>query len=266
MRVARKVPHSRYPHKIEQSYARTIKTFISKWQNYVTYFCQRHIYGLIDTKLLVLDATDDDQEKMTQAQMTQLNNQLDMLLLEMQNVTPKYVINGATTKYMTAVNSFSYSNVKLQTAIVGLNPIKTDQALANYVQAKIAENTSLITSMQSRYAESIREDIYHAMTTGAGQKDVADAIVKRTGMAQRHANLIANDQTGSIISNMNSYRQTKAGAKTYIWQSMEDDRVRPEHQELDGSEFRYNDPDGGDGGQLPGEPINCRCMADPQFE
>lgn len=264
MRVTSKVPHSRYPHKIEQSYARAIRALISKWQNYVTYFCQRHVYGLIDTKLLTLDDSDDEQQ-MTQAQLAQLNNQLDMLLLEMQNVTPKYIIDATTTKYMTAVNSFSYSNVKLQTAIVGLNPIKTDPALANYVQAKIAENTSLITSMQSRYAESIREDIYHAMTTGNGQKDVADAIVKRTGMAERHANLIANDQTGSIISNMNSYRQTKAGAQTYVWQSMEDNRVRPEHQELDGTEFRYNDPNGGDGGQLPGEPINCRCMADPQF-
>ena len=47
---------------------------------------------------------------------------------------------------------------------------------------------------------------------------------------------------------------------------MEDGRVRPKHQELDQKVFSYDDPDGGDNGQLPGEPINCRCVALPVID
>ncbi|MES5128901.1 hypothetical protein [Lactobacillus crispatus] len=45
---------------------------------------------------------------------------------------------------------------------------------------------------------------------------------------------------------------------------MEDDRYRPKHQVI-GTRQTYDDPTGGDDGQMPGEPINCRCVADPIF-
>lgn len=84
-------------------------------------------------------------------------------------------------------------------------------------------------------------------------------------MTANHAKLIANDQTGSIVSQLDSYRAKRAGARKYIWRSMEDNRVRPKHRELDGTEQVYGNPDGGDDGQMPGEPIRCRCVALPVF-
>ena len=72
-------------------------------------------------------------------------------------------------------------------------------------------------------------------------------------------------QTGTIISQLDAYRAKSAGAEKYLWRSMEDRRVRPKHRELDGETFRYGDPHGGDDGQLPGEPIRCRCIAEPIF-
>ena len=74
--------------------------------------------------------------------------------------------------------------------------------------------------------------------------------------------IIANAPTIEL----NTYRNKQAGAGSYIWQTMEDDRVRPAHQDLDGKQFDYDDPNGGDDGQLPGQPINCRCVATPVFD
>ncbi|WP_081495928.1 minor capsid protein [Lactobacillus pasteurii] len=104
------------------------------------------------------------------------------------------------------------------------------------------------------------------MTKGGGVTSVTKAIVDRTHMTANHAKLIANDQTGSIISQLDSYRAKRAGARKYIWRSMEDNRARPKHRELDGTEQVYGNPDGGDDGQMPGEPIRCRCVALPVFD
>ena len=119
--------------------------------------------------------------------------------------------------------------------------------------------------MKNRYAGSITGVISRAISNGDGTGAITKEIVKQTGMSVRHAALVANDQTGSALARFNESRHKAAGAKDYVWQSMEDNRVRPKHQELDGTRQSYDDPNGGDDGQTPGEPINCRCVADPVF-
>lgn len=116
------------------------------------------------------------------------------------------------------------------------------------------------------WCSSSRKDKRRSITKGGGVTSVTKAIVDRTHMTANHAKLIANDQTGSIISQLDSYRAKRAGARKYIWRSMEDNRVRPKHRELDGTEQVYGNSDGGDDGQMPGEPIRCRCVALPVFD
>lgn len=183
----------------------------------------------------------------------------------MQQASKRHDVNSIATKFVRALNSFSYQNVKAQAAIVGLDPISDNNVLRNYVKGKIQENVSLINSMYSTYWHSLEKDIYRSITSGGGITSITDAITKRTGMGKKHADLIANDQTGTIISQLNAYRAKAAGAEKYLWRSMEDRRVRPKHRELDGKIFKYGDPNGGDNGELPGEPIRCRCLAEPIF-
>ena len=124
----------------------------------------------------------------------------------------------------------------------------------------------LVQNMKDDWRNKIASDLYREVTQGCSIKDITADILKRTNMAYNHAKIIANDQTGTIISDLNTYRNKQAGAGSYIWQTMEDDRVRTAHQDLDGKQFDYDDPNGGDDGQLPGQPINCRCVATPVFD
>lgn len=48
----------------------------------------------------------------------------------------------------------------------------------------------------------------------------------------------------------------------YIWRTVGDDKVRPEHAANDGRIFSWDNPS--DTGH-PGESINCRCIAEPYF-
>lgn len=256
----RRVP-TRYPMKLEQQYARDLKKVVNDWdrgaRSCVKFYLKRYVNG--GTQLKLDDATNDPNW------IDKLNQQIELMGFNMQQASKRHDVNSIATKFVRSLNAFSYNNVKAQAAIVGLDPISDNNVLRNYVKGKIQENVSLINSMYSSYWHSLEKDIYRSITSGGGITSLTDAITKRTRMARRHADLIANDQTGTIISQFNAYRAKSAGAEKYLWRSMEDRRVRPKHRELDGKTFKYGDPHGGDDGELPGEPIRCRCIAEPIF-
>lgn len=254
---------TKYPITHERWYQKELSKLVSDWsrqaKSAVDLYLKDYVTG---AQLKADDATDNQDwgEKFRQ--------QIDLMAftLTQSNVLENNQITSIATRFVNAVDSFSYSNVKAQTAIVGINPIEHNTYLKNLVKTNIGYNVSLIQSMKTSYFNSLKRDIYRSVTKGGGIASITNAITKRTGMTRRHAELIANDQTGSIISQLDSYRAKSAGAKRYKWQSMEDQRVRPLHAKLDGKEFDYDDPNGGDHGQLPGEPIRCRCLAYPIFE
>lgn len=256
----RRVP-TRYPMKLEQQYAHDIKKVVNDWDRgaraCVKFYLKQYVNG--GTQLKLDDATNDPDW------IDKLNQRIQLMGFSMQQASKSHDVNSIATKFVKSLNGFSYQNVKAQAAVVGLNPISDNNVLRNYVKGKIQENVSLINSRYAWYWHSLEKDIYRSITSGGGITSITDAITNRTNMSKKHADLIANDQTGTIISQLDAYRAKSAGAEKYLWRSMEDRRVRPKHRELDGKTFRYGDPHGGDDGQLPGEPIRCRCIAEPIF-
>lgn len=259
-KLTHNIPPTRYPRRLEDWYCRKIKSFVRAWKKYAMLFLNERLKPYIKGGVVVLDDKNDDPDWLSK-----LIQQLAIMNFTINHSEPDVIIDEVTGKFVKSINHFSFINVKAQTAIVGLDPISNNKAIRDYVKGKIAENTQLIKSMRSEYVDRLQEDIYRSITKGGGVTDVTSAITKRTHMANDHASLIANDQTGSIVSQLDSYRSKNAGSERYVWRSMEDNRVRPKHQELDGRTFKYDDPSGGDDGQLPGEPIRCRCVADPIF-
>ncbi|WP_242509738.1 phage minor head protein [Lactobacillus sp. A27] len=151
----------------------------------------------------------------------------------------------------------------MKAGILAINPLRDNAKLREYTMGKIIENTNLIKTLRQRYIDQTKSDIYRIISSGGGVSDLAHSISARANMTLKHADLIATDQTGKILSQIDAYRNQATGSTRYIWRSMEDKRVRPKHRELDGKEFKYDDPNGGDNGQLPGQPIRCRCYQDP---
>ncbi len=78
-----------------------------------------------------------------------------------------------------------------------------------------------------------------------------------------HARTIARDQIAKLNASATLARHQELGVKSFIWRTAGDDRVRPEHEELEGESFTYDDPPS-EG--LPGEPVLCRCSAEPDFD
>lgn len=104
-----------------------------------------------------------------------------------------------------------------------------------------------------------------------------DELIKRLGISERHAELIARDQVGKLQGQVTQATQQAAGVDSYIWRTVDDERVRgrpggryprakPSHWALDDTEHRWDQPPVcGPGTQRghPGSSVQCRCYGDP---
>lgn len=256
-----------YPFKIERSYYRDLAKMVRSWQQITMRVIDTQIkkYLYNGTKVLT-DADNSDNPEWLRAVQTSLN----LLSIQIDQKQPESSLNDIITRFVYSVNQFSYSKVvqrkgtaQMKAGIIALNPLQDNAKLREYTMSKIIENTNLIKTLRQRYIDQTKADIYRTISSGGGISDLTHSITSRTAITLRHADLIATDQTGKIVSQIDAYRNQATGSTRYIWRSMEDKRVRPKHRELDGKEFKYDDPNGGDNGQLPGEPIRCRCYQDP---
>jgi SPP1 gp7 family putative phage head morphogenesis protein len=154
--------------------------------------------------------------------------------------------------------------------VVGIDPLIADTGLRRTMELFIAENVELIKNMRQEQLNRIESRVFAGFRSGERAETIAKAIQRnvdplRSTSANR-ARLIARDQVASLAGKLNETRQTELGIQRYRWETVGDERVRTEHEELDGQEFSWDDPpvSGVNGErQHPGQPINCRCVSIP---
>lgn len=166
----------------------------------------------------------------------------------------------------TTAGRVSSTNAKLlqrQTkAALGIDITTRDRRLPVMIDQFAHQNITLIQSLAADQISAMEKLVANAFVKGIRAEDIQDEIAKRLDIGERHAGLIARDQIGTLNSQITTARHTELGIRRFTWQTMGDDNVRPEHEELDGQDFDYDDPP--DEG-MPGEPIACRCTAQPTY-
>lgn len=147
-------------------------------------------------------------------------------------------------------------------AALGTDIFLNDRRLGALVEGFTAENVSLIKDLPAQVMQDIEKSVTRAMTSGTPHKQLASEIEDKFEIGERRARIIARDQIGKLNGQVNATRQKDLGIEKFIWRTVNDERVRPEHEERDGNIYSYSDPPDG---ELPGEPILCRCYAEPVF-
>jgi SPP1 gp7 family putative phage head morphogenesis protein len=134
-------------------------------------------------------------------------------------------------------------------------------------QIWVNQNIELIHSIDRRTLESIRytlsENIIRAVDRKILVKELTDSIMHMAEVNEKRAALIACDQVGKLNSQLAQLEQMSQGVEVYIWQTMEDSRVRKAHERRNKKPFRWDDPP--DDGH-PGWAYRCRCTAIPQYD
>lgn len=102
--------------------------------------------------------------------------------------------------------------------------------LRQVMKAHIAENVSLIKSIQSQYHERVQGAVSRSITSAGSIKSLAEEINKYGKMGNRRANLIALDQTRKMYSTMNFRRFEQIGIQKVKWLHTHAGKtVRPYH-------------------------------------
>lgn len=150
-------------------------------------------------------------------------------------------------------------NQQLRPAL-GLDVVGNEPWLAPAIEEFTRENVALIKSIPDDLLSSLETMVSRDLADGVRFEELAVNIEEKFDVAKRRAELIARDQMQKFQGDLNRVRQQDLGVTKYVWNTLGDESVRPEHVARDGKIFSWSDaPEDGH----PGEAINCRCWAEP---
>ncbi len=148
-------------------------------------------------------------------------------------------------------------------AALGADVFSSDARIRPLLEAFADTNVGLITKLSDEMAGRMETAALRAVQDAKPWDEFKDEIKEQFGFSDSRAELIARDQIGKLYGQTNAIRQQELGVSGFIWRTSGDERVRDEHEAIDGDRFDY--PNGHPTEGLPGEPILCRCTAEPDF-
>jgi len=156
--------------------------------------------------------------------------------------------------------------------------IVDDLGLREQLDGMIEENIGLIKTIPQDSLQRARNAVtanFRGETLPGGS--LMQELQRIGGITKNRARLIARDQTSKLNSSINQARQQSIGVEEYVWRNSKDERVvgnpsglypkgrrkHNDHWNRDGKRFKWSDPppDG-----HPGQPIQCRCRAEPVID
>lgn len=143
------------------------------------------------------------------------------------------------------------------------NMMRYDVDFKRVVDSAIMVNVALVESLPKQYHEKLEGIILRNLQQNKGLDWVETEIKKLGDITDNRARLIARDQTSSINAAVNKARQLQMGIEKYTWETRGDSRVRVSHAEKRGLRYSWDNPSSI---SHPGEPICCRCNAEPYIE
>lgn len=170
---------------------------------------------------------------------------------------------------------------KVIRSTLGVDPISNDAFLKTRLKGFAVANAALIKDIPAKSTKDIEGLVIRGLMGGATIRDLQRDIRKHLKSTKARARLIARDQTGKLNAQLAEVRQVRAGVDEYIWNTVDDERVRPSHDELEGKVCKWADPSvyrnigeaewrsrSSIGGYIghPGTDYQCRCFAEPIIE
>lgn len=134
---------------------------------------------------------------------------------------------------------------------------------ASIVNGWVTENVQLVGNMNAQQLGKMETLFLRALRDGSRSAQVRGEVAQIIGTENiNRARLIARDQIGKLDGQLTRQKQVEAGVQGYVWRGALDGRERPSHVAREGLKFRWDSPppDG-----HPGQPIQCRCTAEPDL-
>lgn len=144
---------------------------------------------------------------------------------------------------------------------IDLAAVVRQEDLGDYLAAAATRNAALIKGLADDTVKRVQQTVANAVINGKSAADLRKELTRQFQIEDGRARLIARDQTAKLNSDLNRIRHQQAGVTEYTWRTSADERVRPRHRGLEGKVYKYGEPTGAEEGLPPGQPIQCRCVA-----
>lgn len=153
----------------------------------------------------------------------------------------------------------------------GVDVYGRSERMNNSLKAAVSQNVSLIKSIPEQYFNQVENIVLGNMRQGMRSSYIVKELSKQYGIRERHARLIARDQTTKINGELTRVNQLDQGLEYFQWVTSKDERVRHSHVKAAQEDvgygkgiYKWSDLPIVDGQpSYPGSAIQCRCFAKP---
>lgn len=154
-----------------------------------------------------------------------------------------------------------YSGIEDKMGISG-KELYNDEGLKSTMNAFRLETTEWAKRLRDETLEDFTAKSLRVMAEGGTLKEVLSNFNDVTDERERNADMVARTQVATFNSLMTKARAQNLGITEAIWETAEDERVRPSHAQRNQKSFLlseglYSSIDGKT--LLPGIDYNCRC-------
>lgn len=252
----RRLPKQIYPKSLERSYGIELMSIVDKMRDHL-----KPLLAMLPS--LVESAT--NEKRIDVGEGKTIRDAIAEIKRKMgQDIRPSDIEDISKKIYdQTAVYNKAQLGRQIKAAL-GVNIFTADTKLSILRDGFIHENVALISDIPTKTLGEIERLVIRGITGGQRARELSADIEDQIGIASRRAVVIARDQIGKAYGQINASRQQEIGVSRFTWVTSGDERVRPEHERLDGQIYDY--PDGHPTEGLPGGPVQCRCHADPILE
>jgi SPP1 gp7 family putative phage head morphogenesis protein len=255
----KKAPTQLYPLSVERQYQKELLRYVRSYHDLI----KENLYpkiGQFQQEYTIDSYFDETRDITEQVSNTMMINYSDAALSSM--------LYSIATKTDAFNKKQTYKVLK---AMLGVDLFYNDPELRLTIEPFIASNVELIKSMGDDYRKRIRETISAAGRNAYTSAETAKLLEKQFRISKNRARLIARDQIGKFNGQLTRLRHKNVGITEYKWQTSLDERVRgnpagrypkarPSHWARQDKRFSYKKPPSGG---APGEPVQCRCWAEP---
>ena len=183
-------------------------------------------------------------------------------------IVPDTAVRALSNRQAGEIDTFNENQINQQfRKILGLDIVGSLTVdLSATLDAFNESNVGLIKSIPEKYLDDVKEMTLRNFRAGNRFSEWSKDLEDRFGVSKSRAALIARDQTNKLNGELNQIRNQELGLDEYTWRTSMDERVRESHKVLEGRVFSYTDPEKQPPEGHPGQPIQCRCQAEPNVE
>lgn len=140
--------------------------------------------------------------------------------------------------------------------------------LGGVFRGLLDEQVGLIKSLPRQAAQRVQHLVQEGMVKGTRSTTIAKEILTTGKVTESRARLIARTEVSRATVTLTQARAHAIGSKGYIWRTVRDGDVRPDHKAMEGKYVAWDNPP-----SFPSEPTlgayhagcgpNCRCYPEP---